>query len=214
MGDKKKFASSYIGELSSGFDAKGYDGPLLGKKETEEVTQGRPWAGDKRDAIGRAATLMKRKRLARKLRRIAREIEAMESAEMDGSYQDDIEETQADVAEQIDDVAEGLSPEDMEKIEAQDDEVEPVDSLVDMDEEEQDDEIDEEDDPNEVEPDNDEDDYLVEASHPIEHDPKKDDPQAFADAQTGDDEWISIGTGKFDDARNDIGKAAKKVARK
>lgn len=228
MGEKKKFASSYISELSSGYDAKGVDGPQLGKAETEEVSS-QNWGKDKRDAIGRAASLMKRKRLARKLRRIAREIEAMEQAELDEGYEDGIEEAQVDLAQQINDKATGKSPKDMDAVKAsvEDDMPEPVDGLVDEDVEMADDEdaemnadndaddiggdsdpVDEDDD--EDDEDDDEDDNFIEASHPIDHDSNKDDPEAFMDAQTGDDEWIDIGPGSFDDKRNEIGKASRK----
>lgn len=60
--------SSYIGQLSSGYDAKvqddyqaGNQKGQAGKAETEEVTEKANWKNDKRDAIGRAAsTLLKR----------------------------------------------------------------------------------------------------------------------------------------------------------
>ena len=48
-----------------------------------------------------------------------------------------------------------------------------------------------------------------EAAHPIEHDPSKDDPEAFRPSTMGDDEWISIGPGSFNDARDQVGKATK-----
>jgi len=47
-----------------------------------------------------------------------------------------------------------------------------------------------------------------EASHPLEHDDKKDDPDANMSSQTGDDEWIDIGPGEFDDKRDEVGRAA------
>ena len=48
-----------------------------------------------------------------------------------------------------------------------------------------------------------------EAVHPIEHDEKNDDPKADMDSQTGDDEWIDIGPGSFDDKRDEVGRAEK-----
>jgi hypothetical protein len=47
-------------------------------------------------------------------------------------------------------------------------------------------------------------------NHPLEKDPLTEDPEANASSQKGDDEWIEIGPGSFDDPRNAIGKAAHK----
>jgi len=43
--------------------------------------------------------------------------------------------------------------------------------------------------------------------HPMEQDPSEQNPEADMSAQTGDDEWIDIGQGEFDDARDEIGRA-------
>jgi hypothetical protein len=49
---------------------------------------------------------------------------------------------------------------------------------------------------------------VKEAVHPAEHDSKKDDPGANMSAQTGDEEWIDIGAGTFDDKRDEVGRAS------
>jgi len=46
-----------------------------------------------------------------------------------------------------------------------------------------------------------------EAVHPIEHDTSKDDPKANMSSQTGDDVWVDIGPGVFDDKRDEVGRA-------
>ena len=90
----KKKASSYIDTLSTGYESDtvvDYDPATeeaqIGLEHEQEVAQSNNWGNDQRDAIGRAASSKKR-RLAKKLRRIAREIEAME---MDQDYQENIE---------------------------------------------------------------------------------------------------------------------------
>ena len=50
--------------------------------------------------------------------------------------------------------------------------------------------------------------FVVKAKHPIVHSPEGDDPQANASSQTGDDEWVDIGPGNFDDKRDPVGKAS------
>jgi hypothetical protein len=199
-----KVSSSYLDTLGSGFDAKGVDGPQLGKAHEEEVAPKDNWRSDKRDAIGRAAFIQKRKRIARKLRRLAREIASIEQAEMDAGYKTSIEEASDDVEDVIEDEAKGKDAESM--VELSD---EPEDLTTTEPENLEDDEDDED------EEESDEEDYLTvggsskkEAAHPIEHNPSKDDPKANASAQTGDEDWISIGPGSFKDKRDAIGRAA------
>jgi hypothetical protein len=218
---KEKVSSSFLDTLGSGFDAKGVDGPQLGKAHEEEVAAKDNWNADKRDAIGRAAFVQKRKRIARKLRRLAREIEALERAEMNSGYKSTIEEAAGDedIVEVIDDEAKGKGAEDMELAdeeamydddEADSDEVpedlnaqpEQPENLEASDDEDDDEDEDDEEDAAE------EDFINVEASHPIEHNPKKDDPKADGSAQTGDEDWISIGPGTFKDKRDALGRAA------
>ena len=101
MGNEKKISSSYLDSIGSGFDAVGYDGPQLGKAETEEVSE-KNWGADQRDAIGRAASIsIKKRRIARKLRRIAAELEQM-NAEMDKEYQDVVEDELQDEIDNLD----------------------------------------------------------------------------------------------------------------
>ena len=160
-----KNQSSYIDNLSSGhesktvkeYDPKTQEGQL-GKEHEEEVAKSNNWENDKRDAIGRAA---KRKKLAKKLYRIAREIEAMD---LDEDYGDEIEEIQ-----------------DMVKDEIKEEKCDKKGSDEHL---------------------------IIEATHPIEHDPLMDNPEANMSSQTGDDEWIDIGPGTFDDQRDEVGKAS------
>lgn len=88
--DKKK-ASSYLDEIGSGFDAVGYDQEQVGKSHEEEVAAENNWGNDQRDAVGRAASIASRKkRLAKKLMRISRELEAL--GKMEEAYQTGVEE--------------------------------------------------------------------------------------------------------------------------
>lgn len=173
--------SKHIDELGSGYESKTvkeYDPAKtegqMGKEHEEAVAPKNNWEDDKRDAIGHAAS--KRKKLARKLRRLAREIEAMG---LEDDYEEAIEEVQDMVKEEV-------------KEEKQD---EPEDLSDEMEEEKQ-----------ECKKASDEE-LIVEATHPIEHDPMQDNPEANMSSQTGDDEWIDIGPGEFDDPRDAVGRA-------
>jgi hypothetical protein len=178
---EKKKAYSYLDSLSSGYDAEGYDNEQEGKKHEETITEEKNWGNDKRNEIGKAAYIAnKKKRLANKLKRISRELEAL--GKMEEQYKSDVEEMEEDpMAMEI-----GEGTEDKEdEINDDDDDAsneEWLDSDVDV---------------------------TKEASHPIQHDPNKDDPAAFAPSDMGDSEWISIGPGKFDDKRDQVGKATK-----
>ena len=48
---------------------------------------------------------------------------------------------------------------------------------------------------------------LKNADHPLSHDSKKDNPEADRPYQYGDDEWVDIGPGSFNDSRDEIGRA-------
>jgi len=239
----KKKATSYIDELSSGFDAQGYDQEQEGLAHEQEVAAENNWGSDNRDAVGRAAYVARKKRLATKLRRIATELEAIEK--MDEDYQDAIGDTQEsieDIIDKVDYQATGASvagePVNVNakkkvatKRRAQDDggdegTPENIDNMSDEDIEEQlqdDESSDMSDDDidstlqNGLDEENQDDPMAMEmgigkgAAHPMEHDPEADDPNAFMSSQTGDEDWISIGPGTFDDQRNEVGKAAKKV---
>jgi hypothetical protein len=100
MADKKK--SSYLDSIGSGYESKtvhDYDPATSedqeGLEHEQEVAAENNWGSDNRDVVGRAAS--KRRRLASKLRRIAREIEAME---LDGDYQEVLEDA-VDKAEEV-----------------------------------------------------------------------------------------------------------------
>jgi hypothetical protein len=223
---KQKKANSYLDELGSGYDAEGYDMPQEGKAHQEEVAAENNWGNDQRDAIGRAAGLAaKKKILARKLRRIAAELESLSKEEecMDGDYKGSIEHMQSEIEEQemdndeeekqeADSQDSGDLPEDLTKM--TDDEIEEA-MLTADDLEEETKKIDETD-PMAVEMGTDPafmevvSSLKVKAEHPILHDHTEDDPSANASSQLGDEEWIDIGPGTFEDPRNAIGKAAKK----
>jgi len=81
-----------------------------------------------------------------------------------------------------------------ESVEEVEDEEDPAAEMTDLDEEEK-----------EME---------VTARHPIEHDPAVDNPTANAPARMGEDEWVEIGPGSFDDSRDPAGKAASKKTKK
>jgi len=185
--EKKKAYTSYIDTLSSGYDAKNVDGEQVGLAHEQEVAPENNWGGDKRDAIGRAAYLVnKKKRLAKKLYRISRELEVL--GEMEERYQADIEEMEEDPMSD-----DGQKAMDMEMGE---------------------DSKEKEEDKDEIGHDANKEEWLdknveKEAAHPITHDPNKDDPEMHGDTQMGDEEWISIGPGTFDDKRDPVGKAAK-----
>jgi len=183
-----KKRASYLDEIGACREAIGYDGEQVGLDHEQEVASFNNWEDDDRDIVGRAASIKNRKkRLAKKLLRISRELEALEKMEDD---------YKADVEEMLDG-DEGLELLDDESLEMLDDD--------DDDEEEND-----KDDAMSVEMGSDEwfDENAKEASHPIEHDQSDDNPEANAPSTMGDDEWISIGPAKFDDQRNEIGKAA------
>jgi hypothetical protein len=193
--EKKKAYSSYIDTLSSGFDAKNVDGEQVGLAHEQEVAPENNWGNDKRDAIGRAAYLAnKKKRLAKKLYRISRELEAI--GKMEEPYAGKVDEMEED-------------PMSMEMGTNLDEEKDPNEKEPDNDEDDINLEAKEEKwlDPN-VDADK-EASVVKEAIHPIQHDPNKDDPTAFAPSDMGDAEWISIGPGVFDDKRDPVGKAAK-----
>jgi len=163
-----KKTASYLDEIGSCREAIGYDGPQEGLAHEQEVAPANNWGSDQRDSVGRAATIANRKkRIAKKLMRISRELEAL--GKMEEEYQENVD-------EMLDDDTDDTSGDPM---------------AMEMGTEQW------------LDPDG------KEASHPIEHDPNKDDPAAFAPSSMGDDEWISIGPGSFNDTRDEIGRAAK-----
>jgi hypothetical protein len=177
-----KKATSYLDEIGSGREAEGYDQEQAGKAHEEEVAATNNWEDDNRDAVGRAAAIGNRKkRLAKKLMRISRELEALgkmeedyalgveEMLDDDDSYDyDEDEEEKADIGEA------GFKEDDPMAVEMGTDEwLDPVGK---------------------------------EAAHPLEHGEDKVD---FSPSTMGDDEWISIGPGTFSDSRDAVGKASK-----
>jgi hypothetical protein len=165
MKDKK---ASYLDEIGANREAIGYDQEQVGLAHEQEVAPANNWGEDQRDAVGRAATIdSKKRRLAKKLYRISRELEAL--GKMEEEYKTGVEEM-ADDVDDIDDNDDAMA--------------------VEMGTEQW------------LDPSG------KEAAHPIQHDPNKDDPAAFAPSTMGDDEWISIGPGSFDDKRDQVGKAS------
>lgn len=101
-----KNAASYLDDIGSGHDAVGYDKEQVGKSHEEEVAKSNNWTGDKRDPIGRAAYQLKTKRLARKLKRLATELDAVEAEFCEG-VSDDVDEAYADELMKAQDDMEG-----------------------------------------------------------------------------------------------------------
>jgi len=99
MKKTEKGASSYLDTIGSGFESKTVEEgkPQIGKAHEEEVAKSNNWTGDKRDEIGRAAAM----KLARKLRRIAAEVEAFSEEYMDDEYAEDIKETAEDMKDEV-----------------------------------------------------------------------------------------------------------------
>jgi hypothetical protein len=165
---KNSRIASYIGELSSGYDAKvqndyeagnGQAGQM-GKGHEEEVAQRNNWKDDNRDVVGKAASISKvLKRTAASLEKMATMLDKI--ADEDEGF------------EELDDT------DDMSDVDIDDDEIEKVSNSI-----------------------------IKEAIHPAEHDSKKDDPEANMSPQTGDEEWIDIGAGTFDDKRDETGRAS------
>jgi uncharacterized protein YdbL (DUF1318 family) len=179
--------ASYIGELSSGYDAKVQDDyeaghgdkGQIGKGHTEEVAKSNNWEHDKRDAIGRAASVKLLRRTAAKLTKLADDMENMPEDDID-----DLDEEEQFEAE--DAAIAGKAAVDEVKDE---DEDEGFEDLIE-----------------DVKAANDG--TKKEAAHPLERD--DDTPSSEMSAQTGDEEWVDIGPGEFDDKRDEIGKAADK----
>jgi hypothetical protein len=96
--------ASYVGELSSGFDAKVQDDYEAGqgqkgqegKGHEEEVAAKNNWEGDKRDAIGRAASVQLIRRMAANLSKLADSFEGKVATE---EVDEDLESLEADVPE-------------------------------------------------------------------------------------------------------------------
>jgi len=184
MKDKK---ASYLDEIGACREAVGYDQEQVGLAHEQEVAAENNWGGDSRDPVGRAASIAARKkRLAKKLLRISRELEAL--GNMEGDYKTGVEEMSDD--EDNDDVG--------------------TDNVDDDDNDDDDNDTGTgSDDPMAMETGEEWlDASAKEAAHPITHDPNKDDPAAFAPSTMGDDQWISIGPGTFDDPRDQVGKAS------
>jgi len=184
---KEKNATSYLDSIGSGYDAQGYDQEQAGKAHTEEVAPANNWGEDKRDAVGRAAYLSsKKKRIAKKLVRISRELEALSNLEE--KYSEGIEEMEdepEDISQKSDEaMAMEMGEETSENPESKD---QSEDEWLDGTEKE--------------------------AAHPIEHRERVgdvgDDPAANASSQLGDDQWISIGPGTFSDQRDSVGRAGR-----
>lgn len=179
--DKKvvKKEASYLDAIGACREAINVDGEQVGLAHEQEVAPENNWGHDQRDAIGRAASISARKKkIARKLMRISKELEAL--GNMEEEYKNGVEEM--------------------------------LDDDVDYDYEgDEDNKEAGEDDPMSMEMGTDEwlDKNEKQAKHPIEHNPDEDDPEAFADSQMGDDQWIDIGSGSFDDPRDEVGRASK-----
>jgi len=186
-----KNATSYLDEIGANREAIGYDGEQVGLAHEQEVAPENNWGGDQRDAVGRAASIANRKkRLAKKLYRISRELEAIgkiEAAEeMADGYKEGVEEMDEGDPMDVEMTAgEGSSEELADKPQSKEEWLDPsaaedVTASLEKD-----------------------------AVHPLQHDPGRDDPGMYGSSQMGDDEWISIGPGSFQDHRDTSGHAVK-----
>jgi hypothetical protein len=186
---KEKNATSYLDEIGANREAIGYDLEQVGLAHEQEVASENNWGGDQRDAVGRAASIANRKRrLAKKLFRISRELEAIGKIEAAEEMADDYK---TGVEEMADD------PMAMEMGEGTTDVADKPQSKEEW-----------------LDPSADTDAPEVnaskkEADHPLTHDPERDDPGMHGSTQMGDDEWISIGPGSFQDRRDESGHAVK-----
>jgi hypothetical protein len=190
---KDKSATSYLDEIGGNKDKGDYDKKFeteqVGLAHEQEVAPSNNWGDDKRDAVGRAAVIDNKKlRLAKKLMRLSRELEAL--GKMEESYKSGVEEMEDDKGDDYD--YEGKSDDEGGK-------EDPMSVEMGTNEGSKDEWLD----PSGKEA------TKKEAIHPIEHDPNKDDPDAFRSSQMGDEEWITIGPGTFDDNRDAVGRAAK-----
>jgi hypothetical protein len=181
----KEKKASYLDEIGANREAIGYDNEQVGLAYEQEVAQENNWGNDERDAVGRAASISNRKkRLAKKLMRISRELEAL--GKMEEAYKNGVEEM-LDEDEDEDDNCDNGDEDNGEGEDEGDEDIMAVEMGTDE--------------------------WLdsnaKEAAHPIQHDPESDDPEAFRPSSMGDDEWISIGPGSFDDKRDSIGRASK-----
>jgi len=202
MTKNNKEGKSHLDELSSGYDAQGYDKEQEGKAHTEEVAKSNNWGNDKRDAIGRAAVKNQRTRIANRLKRIAMELEAMGYEEkMSEEYTAEIQ----DISEQIKKQPSGVGPGGQKATEMMEDE----DDSMSMDGDFMN---------NEEEDGDDGEDMMMHATkaakaklkkadHPLTHDSARDNPEADRPYQYGDDEWVDIGPGSFNDSRDEVRRA-------
>lgn len=180
--------ASYVGQLTSGFDATVQDDyeagngqkGQAGKGHEEEVAPRNNWTDDKRDAVGRAASVQLRRTAAR-LTKLADILESQAADDQD--LDDDIE---------------------------LDDDFEEEDLIDDDSDEVADDDIDDEGDISDEEYEELLDETAAcsgskkQAAHPLER--GDDSPKSEMSSKTGD-EWIDIGPGSFGDKRDEVGKA-------
>jgi len=157
MGKNLKKVASYLDEIGACREAIGYDQEQEGLAHEQEVAQSDNWGNDQRDPIGRAAIQNRKNRLAKKLERISRELEAI--GKMEEQYATGVEEMLDD--ENGEDYEEDFDSQDDGNEESGKDamNVEMGEWL----------------------------DSGKEATHPIQHDPNKDDPAAFAPSTMGDE---------------------------
>ena len=177
---------SYVSQLTSGYDAKvqnDYDSNSsksgqIGKDHEEEVAPKNNWTDDKRDAIGRAASVTMLRRTAARISKMADAIESnADDEELDlleeENFEDEVLDDELEDDELEDDVE---GEEDFEEM------IEEVASSLNTKEAS----------------------TKKEATHPNER--PDDSPKSEMPSDTGD-EWIDIGPGEFDDKRDDIGRA-------
>jgi len=204
-GTREKRVASYVSKLTSGYDATVQDdyqagdvNGQAGKAQTEAVAPANNWENDKRDAVGRAASTLLR-RVATRINKLAdiyeKNGEDLETLEKEAD--DEFEELHIEAAATGPGghVPDGTGPHGRG--------MGPGNGKGDgsgLKANEEEDEEDKEACKKEATTEK-------EAVHPIEHDTSKDDPKADMPAQTGDDEWVDIGPGSFNDKRDEAGRA-------
>jgi|GEM_PF-5995398 len=113
--------ASYISEISSGYDAttqNDYDtnaskSGQIGKDHEEEVALENNWTDDKRDAVGRAASIKALRRTAAKLNKFA---DAMENGEDDEYFEDEILNEDDSFEDDLDDLDDDDDDEEYEEL--------------------------------------------------------------------------------------------------
>lgn len=182
--------ASYVGQLSSGFDAivqddyeagQGDKGQA-GKGHEEEVASKNNWTSDKRNEVGKAASVQLRRTAAR-LNKLA---DMLEVQAIDEDIEDDLEEEDLDDDFDEEDLNNDIVDDDISDDDISDEEYEElIEETAACSGKKKEGK-------------------KKEAAHPLER--SDDSPKSEMSTQTGD-EWIDIGSGEFSDKRDETGRA-------